>query len=222
MLKFFLLLWAIPFTLAVQAADLDYPNRYGSMANSMFDMMDAFSSAYQKRTGTDSRSQAPASNAWPQGGMPWSQNALSWGQSSIPWSMGGMPWTSGGTPWSPGSMPWTQSGMSGAPGFGQQMLPSFGAGNPSLFGQGPSASSPLDGSWRGRSGEVLVIGNGRFRIYLNRDDYREGRLLLSGKDRIAMQDPSSGLTRQYRYAEHQGRLALQDERGALLLYRRIE
>ena len=136
--------------------------------------------------------------------------------------MGGMPWTSGGMPWSQGGMPWPQGTMPGVPGYGQQMLPSFNSGNPSLLTQGPAGPAALDGSWQGRSGEVLVIRNGRFRIYLNRNDYREGSLRLSGNDRLSMLDPESGITRQYQYAEHQGKLALQDEKGNLLLYRRIE
>ncbi|MES9937231.1 MAG: hypothetical protein ABW153_12365, partial [Sedimenticola sp.] len=37
-----------------RAENLDYPNRYNGMAESMMDMMDAFSSAYEKRKGSGS------------------------------------------------------------------------------------------------------------------------------------------------------------------------
>lgn len=215
MLKSLMVFLVILLPLVSQAADLNYPNRYGTMASSMFDMMDAFSSAYQKRMGNNDSNHSPAGSQWSPGNIPWSQGG-------IPWSMGSMPWTSGGSPWSQPNMPWQQGIMPGAQEYGLQMLPSPGSGTFSPYTQNPPSSGELDGSWQGRSGEVLVIHNGHFRIYLNRDEYREGRLLLSGNDRLSMQDPKSGTTRQYQYAEHQGKLALQDERGNLLLYRRIE
>ena len=227
MLKPLILLITITPTLVSQAADLNYPNRYGAMANSMLDMMDAFSEAYQKRTGDSDYNQPSTANQWAQTGIPWSQNALSWPQGNTPWSMGTLPWAAatpwsqGSMPWSQGRMPWSQGGM-GPMSYGQQMMPSLGGAATPYFNRNPAGRTALDGSWQGRSGEVLVINRGHFRVYLNRNDFREGQLLLSGNDKLSMLDPATGLSRQYQYAQHQGKLVLRDEKGELLLYRRLE
>jgi len=138
-----LLLYACPAAWAEQVSG----NRYKSMANSMFDMMDAFSSEYQKRSGSgrsDSRDRPIA---------------------------GGAPWSGGYSPWGMGMMsPWNQGYMPGAP-------RKWWGGAP--FGQRPpSTTAPLDGHWQGRSGEILSVDNGWFRIQQNRDSYREGRISL--------------------------------------------
>lgn len=42
------LLIVLLFSQSVVAQDMEYPNRYGALAENLFDMMDAFSSAYQR------------------------------------------------------------------------------------------------------------------------------------------------------------------------------
>lgn len=95
--------------------------------------------------------------------------------------------------------------------------------NPQVpFGQPPaSPTTVLDGNWQGQSGEVLAVQNGRFRIYLERDRYQEGRIEIRGKHLLNMQSRNSDQLRRYEYAVHEGRLVLRDETGSLLLYRRI-
>ena len=80
--------------------------------------------------------------------------------------------------------------------------------------------SPLDGVWQGRAGEILMIREGRFRIHVTRDRYRQGRLRFRGKA-LYMHDPRTSTTKQYEYATHKGRLVLRDAEGQLLLYRRL-
>ncbi len=85
----------------------------------------------------------------------------------------------------------------------------------------PRASgSPLEGVWQGRAGEILMIREGRFRIYVNRDQYRQGKLRYKSKT-LYMHDPRTSITKKYDYATHKGRLVLRDAEGRLLLYRRL-
>jgi len=170
------------------AGEMD-PGKYADMAESMMDMMDAFSQAYGKRRF---------------GSMP--ANPLSWGSQAT----GAMPW---------GSMPrppaWPQPPGMGEDGPWGPMPP----GLPNLFPRlPPPPPSPLEGVWLGQSWEVLVIRDGRFRIYQNPDHYREGQLRLQ-EDRLTMQDPESGHQMEYDYILEENHLALRDPWGGVLLYR---
>lgn len=149
----------------LETSALDYPNRYNSMAETLFDMMDAFSSAYQKRLHERTRDYS---------GYP-----------------GGMP------------------------GYAPYPGPAYGRTMP------PPPVSALDGSWQGESGEILVIRNGLFRIYLDRDNFREGRLAQVEPRVIVLQDMDSGESRPYAFAESEGRLVMSDPNGNLLRYIRI-
>jgi hypothetical protein len=201
--------------LAPQAAPAADAGRYAEMAESMVQMMDAFSDAYGKRR------QGPASSA-PMSPSPWGGNPLSsspWGSS--PWgfspmsplSAGAMPW--GGAPF--GGMP-SPSGWAQWPG-GQAPWGSLPQGLPNLFPNlPPPPPGPLDGIWLGQSGEVLVVRQGRFRIHQDPDSYREGQFRLQG-DRLAMLDPESGHVVEYDMIHEQDHLALRDPRGGILLYR---
>jgi hypothetical protein len=139
------------------ATALDYPNRYNSMAETLFDMMDAFSSAYQKRLHERARDSA----GYP--GVPYPYRAPA----------------------------------------------------------RPPQGAMLNGSWQGESGEILVIQDGLFRIYLQRDNFRDGRLTQVEPRRILLQDLESGQVRPYEFAESEGRLLLRDPAGNLLRYIRI-
>ncbi|WP_260291995.1 hypothetical protein [Sedimenticola hydrogenitrophicus] len=149
------------------ATALDYPNRYNRMAETLFDMMDAFSSAYQKRLHERARDAA---------GYP-----------------------------------------GGIPGYG----PYPGAPYPYRAPARPSQGAMLNGSWQGESGEILVIQDGLFRIYLQRDNFRDGRLTQVEPRLILMQDLESGQVRPYEFAESEGRLLLRDPAGNLLRYIRV-
>lgn len=218
--------WSVP----AQADQLAYPNKYGNMAESMLDMMDAFSSAYQKRTGRQQNSSQP----WMPGSEPNPTqyfNNPGWSLYSMPGGFGSPSWVPGmgnmmtpampmmqSNPWSSASNwmntnPWSNA----VPQPGYSTSPGWGSG-PWSPGMQPS---PLDGSWQGNSGEILTISQGRFRIYMNRNEYREGSISISG-NYLTMTPVSTGHGRVYEFAEHQGRLALRDESGNLLLYQRIQ
>ena len=80
--------------------------------------------------------------------------------------------------------------------------------------------SPLDGIWQGRTGDILMVRDGHFRIYVSRDRYRQGKLRFKG-DTLYMHDPRTNTTKKYEYATQKGRLVLRDAEGQLLLYRRL-
>lgn len=164
--RFFRLLILLALWPAMASA-LDYPNRYNSMAETLFDMMDAFSSAYQKRLHEKERYQY--GNTIPPGYAPYP-----------------------GTPYPPYGGP---------------------AHVPSGF--------VLNGSWQGENGEILVIRNHLFRIFLDRDNFRDGRLAQPQSQLILLQDLGSGQVRPYEFAESEGRLLLLDPAGNLLRYIRI-
>lgn len=164
---------------AVQGAGLDYPNRYGKMAEGMLDMMDAFASASGKRRG--------------EGQQPYDSDLT--GHRRIP----------GNNP-PPGNV----------------RYPGNRPGYPGMIPRAPGqySRSRLDGNWQGKTGEIFVIRSGRFRIYQNAKRYHEGLIYLDEKH-LAMQQRNAAVTHRFEYAEKGGRLVLRDNRGNLLLYRKI-
>ena len=149
------LLLLIPLMQSVYASDLAYPNKYRNMAESIFDMMDAFSSAYYERRGSDYDYNYRDRYAYP--------------------------------PYRPSS----------------------------------AIGRRLNGSWQGTSGNILVIRNGRFRLYRDRNRYREGRVILHNEYTLSLVDPRSQRSLRYEFAEQEGRLALRDNQGYLHLYKRV-
>ncbi|MCP3666980.1 MAG: hypothetical protein GY696_31560 [Gammaproteobacteria bacterium] len=137
-----------------------YPNQYRGMAEGLFDMVDALSSAYQNHMDKNS---------------------------------------------SRFTMPPLQRRPSNTPN-------PFPATQP---------STQLDGSWQGRNGEVLVIRQGQFRLYPNRTTHKQGLLTIRGPRLLLMHDPETNSQRFYEYAEQQGKLALRDQNGNMLLFKRI-
>ena len=95
------------------------------------------------------------------------------------------------------------------------MRPAFMPGSPDYYPR-----SRLDGSWRGKTGELLIIRSGRFRIYQNPERYHEGLIYLDDKY-LALRQTTANVIRKYEYAEKEGRLVLRDVRGNLLLYKKI-
>lgn len=152
----------------LECGALEYPNRYNSMAETLFDMMDAFSNAYQRRLHENGRDADRYQGIPPAYGSPYS-----------------------GSPYPTPAVPY-----------------------------GPRASI-LNGSWQGEGGEILVIRNQQFRIYVDRDNFRDGLLALPQPQILVLQDRETGQTRPYEFAESEGRLILRDPAGNLLRYIRI-
>jgi hypothetical protein len=161
----------------------------------------------------------------------WEDTLSSYANQAQPWSWGTLPgvspWSglSGVTPQLPGQSQWQQL-FQGMP----QQRPGDPLRGYSAFTPGPglnrgsttryNAGSPVNGVWQGNSGEILLVRGQSFRLYVGRDNYSDGRLALLG-NRLVLANPSTGISREYEYAAHEGRLVLRDSDGNLLLYRRV-
>lgn len=185
-------------------------NEYSGMAETMVGMMDAMAKAYNRRD----RDAPPAwgSEPWsamPGGGMPGTAmpGATMPGTTMLGGMMPGATMPNLGAPTPLGQIPWMA-----------QSAPQWPQSQP----QRPQAPppSPLDGTWLDSSGEVLVIRRGRFRIYVTPENYREGYLWREN-DKIIMQDPHTGHSMEYEYAQQEHKLALRGPQGSLLLYQRL-
>jgi hypothetical protein len=138
---------------------------------------------------------------------------------------------SGGSSWAPafgsfampGSMPW------GAPyqdpsrrlDMGEAMRQfSRGMTGPGGGRSFPWMGSQLEGVWEGRTGDLLIVQGNRFRIYAGDAARVDGYIMVRG-NRVALFNPVDSNTQLYEYAESEGRLALRDASGQLMLYRRL-
>jgi hypothetical protein len=154
-------------------------NRYKSMASSMFDMMDAFSSEYQKRGGSgrlESRDR-PITSHTPRGG------------GYTPWGMGSA------SPWNQGHLPGLPRGWWGAAPFGQHPPSTTAPLDGHWQGRNGEILSVDNGWFRiqqnrdgYREGRISLLEQGRL-LMLNPDtgisrmyEYAEqqGRLVLRG------------------------------------------
>lgn len=151
---------------AIADSTFGYPNRYSSIAESIFDMMDAFSSAFQRKK---------REYAW--NNTPYHRSPPGYTVPSYP-PMQGKPYYAPPNPW---------------------------------IGR-------LNGQWQGSTGEVLIVRQDRFRIYRDEYNYFDGYLFIADSRFLILQDALSGNGRQYAYTEQEGRLALQDEMGNILLF----
>lgn len=167
---------------------------------------------------------------------------------SMPWSGGWSPW-SGMSPLSLyGMMPGNSGKMpidpSQAWNYAQQMpyarqwfnTPSGSSSSPDTSDQGwpqmqgwnnnPPLSPPrtrqdlLDGNWQSNSGGLLILYQGRYRLYVSRDRHQDGTFRL-WQDHIELV-PDQAQASRYEYAHQEGRLVLRDASGQLLLFRRFE
>jgi len=119
------------------------------------------------------------------------------------------------------SSPWSQGWpgmMSSMPGTaaGQDWMRQMPGANMPWF---PGSTAALDGVWQGASGEMLEIRGDRFRLAAGAG-YVEGWLRTKGNV-LSMRTAQTNTTRTYEYATSQGRLALRDVYGQLLLYRKV-
>jgi hypothetical protein len=87
--------------------------------------------------------------------------------------------------------------------------------------QGPPADrgARLDGDWKGRGGEWLLIRSPYFRLLSGRGQKVDGMLQLRGK-LLSLHTARGRRPWVYEFAEDKGRLVLRDRDGNLFLYRR--
>lgn len=141
-----------------------------------------------------------------------------WNNSYVPFeTMGGAPMAMyampGGIPGQQQIQTLTEGARDGLPAItnpGQAMGGMFPAPN----------QSPLDGIWQGQAGEIVLVMYGHFRIYADSDHYRDGRYEIND-NLLVMHDPQTGNSRSYEYAFSEGRMALRDKDGNLLLFRQL-
>jgi hypothetical protein len=79
----------------------------------------------------------------------------------------------------------------------------------------------LDGMWEGSGGELLLIRKGMFRVYSSADSYRDGHLSID-RGQLLLRDEESGQTHRYDMQFRADQLALRDEEGQVLQFRRTE
>jgi hypothetical protein len=87
--------------------------------------------------------------------------------------------------------------------------------------RGGSRTDFLDGVWEGTSGELLLIRNGMFRVYASADSYRDGHLSID-RGQLVLRDEDSGQTHRYEMQFRADQLALRDQDGQVLQFRRSE
>ena len=118
----------------------------------------------------------------------------------------------------PYSMPYgsTMPGYRQFPGMMQNMMQQMPEAS-RLYQGGVAGSGALEGTWIGRAGDTLEIRGDRFRIADGTGRTSDGTVVV--RDNIVgFYDPQTGTARQYEFATQEGRLALRDQTGMLLLY----
>gem|GEM_PF-1539303 len=186
------LLFAIPAAVANDASN--------TMARAMITMMDAMG----KIANQYNQKRNPFDNA-----LPYNNSAF---RPLNPWQS---PYT---TPWGTG-YPATINNLPGdrVPGQWSGYAP---PATPLQSLPAVSYRSPLDGAWKGRGGEALLILNGYFRIYADAEHHRDGEIRLDDRH-VYMRVSGSDSVKTYEYAHHDGNLAMRSQEGRLLLYRRM-
>lgn len=185
----------------------DQSSRYRPMAESMFDMMDAFSSTFQKRM-------KERDNNW----IRREPNQSSWLEGMPSWS-GGPPTNMNGGALSLMMSPWNPGGMNYVPDFRNLSPPvntPYYSWRPDWF-----RATPLEGEWEDAGGNILSVVGNRFRISQSSDRYSEGYLLKESDNILSMQTRDSRYKRYYEFAVQDDKLVLRDSSGNLLLFRRI-
>lgn len=84
-----------------------------------------------------------------------------------------------------------------------------------------SRTQLLDGIWQGRQGDVLMIKDGNARLLGYNHAVSEEADISLQPTRLVLRSISTGIERSYDYAYRDGRLALRDANGNILLYRRL-
>jgi hypothetical protein len=116
----------------------------------------------------------------------------------------------GGVP----GMPLGQAGEAG-----RRLLDGMSQAVPGV-GQVPWAAGLLEGVWEAAGGGLLIVQGGNYRLYAPNWAYVEGTIATNG-NRVQMASRRAGFDLSFEYALDQGRLALRDAGGQVLLYRRL-
>lgn len=124
--------------------------------------------------------------------------------------------------WS-GSSPWVSDwpgrwGMPGTSGFPGRVMP-WGERRRDSRRVSPAAHR-LDGTWQGRNGEIVTIQGNRFRIRNPSGQKLDGTFMTYGNRLIAL-CAQNDYTCRFNFEMRGELLALQNEAGDILLFRRL-
>ncbi len=162
-------------------------------------MMDSYSGSSKEKRSGNSGFDLPSG---PQG---WSNMA--------PPGMGGMP-LGGMSPWG-GGAPWGNSSN-------QWPMPNQLPGNvgiPNWPGSAGGGGQPLNGAWIDNSGQGLLVRGNQFRLFSDRERYRDMTIRYEGHH-VWLYDQDSGTAKRYEFAHAEDRMALRDRDGNTMLFRR--
>jgi hypothetical protein len=108
-----------------------------------------------------------------------------------------------------------------AMGMGTDLMRQLAQGVPgAATGSGLGGGGQLDGVWEGGGGDLLIVQDGRYRIYAPQDQYVDGWLQQQA-GRVALYNTQDGHSQVFEFATQDGRLALRDAKGQVYLYRRF-
>jgi hypothetical protein len=193
--------------LLLVAASL-YPGGAGAaslaeqMAKAMVKMMDTL--------GDRDRREQGSSPDYPGGSQNWGGMAPP-GMGSAPW--GGMsPW--GGAPWGNTWNPWSMPGGLSMPQTPGGMTPPAWPG-----AAGGAGAPPLDGAWISNTGAGMIIRGARLQLFSETERMREMTLRYDG-NHVWLYDEDLGTAKRYEFAHAEDRMALRDNQGSVVLFRR--
>lgn len=118
-----------------------------------------------------------------------------------------------GLPAVPG-MPLGQAGEAG-----RKLLEGMTQGVPGM-GMIPGSGGALAGVWEAAGGGLLIVEGDRFRLYAPTWAFVDGTIRIAG-DRVRLTSRRANFSLEFEYALDQGRLALRDPGGQILLYRQL-
>jgi hypothetical protein len=87
-------------------------------------------------------------------------------------------------------------------------------------GRMPWTGAALGGVWESAGGGLLIVEGSYYRLYAPNWAFVDGTLQVTG-DRLRMASRRAGFSLEFEFALDQGRLALRDAQGQVLLYRRL-
>ena len=103
--------------------------------------------------------------------------------------------------------------------MGRKMLEGMTNGAPGT-GRMPWTGAALEGIWEAAGGGLLIVQGGNYRLYAPHWAYVDGTIQVTG-NRLQLTSRRANFSLTFEFALDQGRLALRDGNGQVMLYRRL-